>query len=277
MTGVTIDLHGGSSSTDPNRDSRFGWRLGRELTLIIGGFLLYRLVRLIVKDEIGEAITNSHTIVDWEQALGIFNEVRIQAAVLDNDALVWLLNRYYFFAHFTGTVVFLVWLYIRHYDHYGRIRRVMFGVTFIALGVHLIFPLAPPRWFPDMGFVDTLQTHGPKIYDSETIASTANQIAAMPSLHVGWALIGAWAIIRAGSTLHRYLALAHPALMIAAVVITANHWWLDIIAAMALVAGVIVIDTPIQSWISRRNSASTPAASYKSGSVHNVSKHLTAG
>jgi len=242
----------------PGGDSRYGWRLGGELAVVVSGFLLYRIVRLFVKDEIDQALSNSRTVIDWERALGIFNEVRFQDALIAHDALVWFFNRYYFFAHFIGTVAFLTWLYVRHYGHYGRVRRVMVGVTFVALALHVAFPLAPPRWFPTMGFVDTLQVYGPKIYDSDTITATANQIAAMPSLHVAWALVGAWAIIRAGITWRRYLSVAHPAIMTTVVVVTANHWWLDAVAAVALVVGVIAADAPIQRALVRRRSASAP-------------------
>ncbi len=237
---------------DTRARSRYGWPLGRELTLVLGGLVVYRLVRLIVKDEFDQAFANSQTIVDWERAIGIFNEVNLQSSVLGSDAVVWFLNRYYFFAHFGGTAILLVWLFVRHFSHYGRVRRVLFVTTFVSLAVHVVFPLAPPRWFPDMGFVDTLQTYGPKIYDSETITNTANQIAAMPSLHVGWALIGAWAVVRAGRSQWRWLATGHPILMTAAVVLTANHWWLDVIGAIALVAVVIIADTPIQKRLEAR-------------------------
>ncbi len=251
MTQVATDLNQPPTSPDHHR-SRYGWLLGRELTILLTGFMLYRFVRLIVKDEIDRALVNSNTVVDWERALGIFNEVDLQSTILDSDLIVWSLNRYYFFAHFIGSAAFLIWLYVRHFDHYGRVRRVMFGVTFIALAVHVVFPLAPPRWFPHMGFVDTLQTYGPKIYDSETITNTANQIAAMPSLHVAWALIGAWAVIRASRSVWRWLAIAHPVVMTAAVVLTANHWWLDAFVAAALVMLVVTVDLPIQRRLELR-------------------------
>jgi len=231
---------------------RYGWLVSREVTLILGGLVIYRLVRLVVKDEIDQAFANSQTIVDWERAIGIFNEVGFQSTVLGSEAVVWILNRYYFFGHFGGMAMLLVWLFARHYTCYGRTRRVLFGTTFAALAIHLVFPLAPPRWFPDMGFVDTLQTYGPRIYDSETISSTANQIAAMPSLHVAWALIGAWAIVISSSSRWRWIAVAHPLMMTAAVVLTANHWWLDAIGAAVLVVIVAAVDTPIQRRLERR-------------------------
>ncbi len=247
MTQITLDERESPAQPAEERArSRYGWPLGREITLLLGGLVLYRLVRVVVKDEIDQAFQNSHTIVDWERTIGIFNEVTLQSTILGSDAVVWLLNRYYFFAHFGGTAVFLTWLFVRHYSHYGRVRRVLFGTTFAALTIHIVFPLAPPRWFPDMGFVDTLQTFGPKIYDSETISNTANQIAAMPSLHVGWALIGAWGLIKASQSRWRWLSAGHPILMALAVVLTANHWWLDVIGAALLVMIIVAIDAPLQ-------------------------------
>ena len=240
------------------RRSRYGWPLGRELALLLGGLAAYRLVRVLVKDEIDVAFENSERVIDFQRTLGILNEMNLQATVLDSDATIWFLNRYYFFAHFAGTFVWVVWMYVRHYEHYGRVRRVLFGTTFAALAIHVAFPLAPPRWFPDMGFVDTLQTYGPKIYDAEAISNTANQIAAMPSLHVGWALIGAWAIIKASTSRWRWIAAIHPAVMTAAVVLTANHWWLDAIIAAVLVAAVWAADAPVQRWLERRKARREP-------------------
>lgn len=235
--------------------SRYGWPLGREIALLLGGLAAYRLVRVLVKDEIDVALENSERVIDFQRTLGILNEMHFQDTILDSDAAIWFLNRYYFFAHFIGTAVWIVWMYVRHHDHYGRVRRVLFGTTFVALAIHVAFPLAPPRWFPDLGFVDTLQEFGPKIYDAETIANTANQIAAMPSLHVGWALIGAWAIIKASASPWRWVAAGHPALMTATVVLTANHWWLDAIIAAVLVVVISLADAPIQRRLERRRAA----------------------
>ncbi len=257
MTQIAIDEPETSAPPPPARASsrphrRYGWLVSREVALILGGLIVYRLVRLVVKDEIDQAFTNSQTVVNWERTIGIFNEVTFQSTILGSDAVVWMLNRYYFFAHFGGTAILLIWLFSRHYSCYGRARRVLFGTTFTALAVHLVFPLAPPRWFPDMGFVDTLQTYGPRIYDSETISSTANQIAAMPSLHVAWALIGAWAIVISSASRWRWLSLGHPLMMTAAVVLTANHWWLDAVGAAVLVLVIIAVDAPIQRYLERR-------------------------
>ncbi|MDE0701422.1 MAG: inositol phosphorylceramide synthase [Acidimicrobiaceae bacterium] len=252
---MTLTAIESRSSPDPRETrtrSRWGWPLAREITIIAVGLVLYRLVRLLAMDELDTALLNSQRIVDWEQAIGIFNEVGLQSLVIGNDALIWVLNRYYFFGHFLGMAILLTWLYVAQYDYYGRVRRVLFTSTVAALIIHVSFPLAPPRWFPQHGFADTLQIYGPKIYDSETIANTANQIAAMPSLHVGWALIAGWAITASTKSRWRWLGYAHPIAMTLAVVVTANHWWLDVVGAVALVYVAILADRPIQRRLERR-------------------------
>jgi hypothetical protein len=249
-----------AASASGERARRYGWVLGRELVVVASIFLLYRFVRMLVKDEFGDAYSNARLVIDWERTVGIFNEVSLQAGILGNEAAIWVLNRYYFFGHFTSAAALLIWLYVRHYERYGRVRRVLAITTLGGLFIHVVFPLAPPRWFPSLGFVDTLQTFGPRVYDSPTISSTANQIAAMPSLHVGWALCAAWAVVIASARPWRWLIVVHPVMMALAVVLTANHWWLDALAAAALVIAAIMIDTPVQRRLEARELRRSEAA-----------------
>jgi len=233
--------------------SRLSLLATREILLIATGFIAYRTVRFWVKDEAATAFGNAHLVISWERALGIFTEVDLQSTVLGNHAIILTLNRYYFVAHFLGTALLLTWLFTRQRHIYGRVRRVLFAVTIGGLALHVAFPLAPPRWFPEIGFVDTLQTFGPKVYDSAAVSSTANQIAAMPSLHVAWALIAAWAIVTALRSRWRWLAVIHPTMMVFAVVVTANHWWLDAAVASALVITASSADRPLQRHLERRS------------------------
>jgi len=232
---------------------RVGLIATREVMLIAAGFIAYRTVRFWVRDQAATAFGNAHRVIGWERALGIFTEVDLQSTVLANHAMIMTLNRYYFVAHFLGTAMLLTWLFVRHRHIYGRVRRVLFAVTLGGLALHVMFPLAPPRWFPEIGFVDTLQTFGPRVYDSETVSSTANQIAAMPSLHVAWAIIAAWAIISALHSRWRWVAVAHPTVMVFAVVVTANHWWLDAAVASLLVVTASWADRPLQRWLEARS------------------------
>ncbi len=234
------------------RRARVGLLATREIMLIGAGLVAYRMVRYLVRDDLADAFTNAQRVIDWERAVGIFNEVSLQSTILGSHPVVFMLNRYYFIAHFLGTAILLTWLFVRHHDRYGQVRRVLFAVTMGGLAIHVAFPLAPPRWFPEMGFVDTLQTYGPKVYDSDAVASTANQIAAMPSLHVAWALLGAWAVVSVLDSRWRWLAMIHPITMSLAVVVTANHWWLDVVVAALLVVLAFQADRPLQQFLSNR-------------------------
>ncbi len=155
---------------------------------------------------------------------------------MHSHTLVAFLNRYYVTVHFPLTVAFLLWVFFRHHSAYARIRNTFVSVTVAALAIHVAFPLAPPRMLPDAGFVDTLQRFGPRIYSTDTSESVANQFAAMPSLHFGWAFIVAGAYVSIRRTRRSLWAMLHPAVTLLAIVATANHYWLD-----AAVAGVLVV------------------------------------
>jgi hypothetical protein len=144
----------------------------------------------------------------------------------------------------------LLWLYLRHPDRYRPFRNLMAVVTFAALVIHLVFPLAPPRMMT--GFVDTMREFGPSIYPKNILDGAANQIAAMPSLHFGWAMIAAIAVITVLRTPWRWLALLHPTLMVLAIIATGNHWWIDAAAAGAIVVGVAMCSRVLSIWIGDR-------------------------
>ena len=110
-------------------------------------------------------------------------------------------------------------------------------LTGAALVLHLLFPLAPPRMLAAAGLVDTGQVYGPTVYgDTPATDSMANQFAAMPSLHFGWALMVAVGLIVATRSRWRWLWLLHPLVTLLVIVGTANHYWLDAIVVSALLA-----------------------------------------
>lgn len=124
---------------------------------------------------------------------------------------------------------------------YTTCRNEMAAVTLAALVLHIVIPLAPPRLMP--GYVDTLMVSGPRIYPASVIAGATNQIAAMPSLHFGWALLIALWFRRYSLSRVRHLLLLHPLVMLIAIIATANHWVLD-----AVVAAVIVTFVHFTLW-----------------------------
>ena len=206
--------------------------------------LLYKYGRhLGASGHIHEAIDNARDVIGLERSLGVFTEARLQDFVDGNTTVVRFLNAYYLVAHVLVTALAFFWLYARHADVYRRFRNVMVVMTLVGLAVHLGFPLVPPRMFPKFGFVDTAEIFGPAAYgNGSPYKGFANQFAAMPSLHFGWALVIAWAVFLATRSRWRSLVLLHPFLTLAAIVLTANHYWADAAAALVLFAISLACD-----------------------------------
>jgi hypothetical protein len=217
--------------------SRFGSSFLRELVLVIALLLVYKYGRFLAAGHVRTAIHNARDVIGLERSLGVFSEARLQDLVLHDTSLIRFLNVYYLLAHVAVTAAAFIWLYARHPQGYRRFRNVMVVITLTGLSLHLLLPLAPPRMFPRLGFVDTARVFGPASYGAGSpYKGFANQFAAMPSLHFGWALVIAWAVIVAAG-IHsrwRFLVLAHPVITLAAIVLTANHYWLDAVVATFL-------------------------------------------
>uniref|UniRef100_A0AAU2K1F6 Phosphatase PAP2 family protein n=1 Tax=Streptomyces sp. NBC_00049 TaxID=2903617 RepID=A0AAU2K1F6_9ACTN len=221
-------------------------RLIRELLLVAGFFTVYKAGRMLSTGRTEDAFHNARWILDAERALQLPGEAAVQSLLLHGEALVRTANGYYAAVHFPATVLFLGWLYVRRPGHYLWARRVLAVVTGAALVLHLAFPLAPPRMLGDPHLVDTGQLYGPTVYGAAPADDTlANQFAAMPSLHFGWALMLALGMIAATSSRWRPLWLLHPLVTLLVVVGTANHYWLDaIVATVLLGAALLVIPRP---------------------------------
>ncbi|MFE7746985.1 phosphatase PAP2 family protein [Nocardia sp. NPDC057455] len=207
-----------------------------QLVLITVLYLGYRAGRLVTADDTGRAMVNAHGLLGFERRLGLLDERSVQALFLHREFLAVPANFYYAGAHFTVAVGVLLWLWIFRPEHYRWTRNLMVALTGAALVVHILVPLAPPRMLPDQGFVDLAARYGQSVYGDADSGGLSNQFAAMPSLHVGWALLLGVAVVAATRTSWRWLALAHPALTTLVVVGTANHYWLDIMVAVVLLA-----------------------------------------
>lgn len=205
--------------------------------VVLGGlWLLYTAVRGVTAEEYQVALDNAREIVSFQHAIGLPSESLLQRDLLGQVGLLKLANYYYIGAHFPVTIAFLVfaWAFRRH--QFGRIRNTLVAVSGVGMIIHLVFPLAPPRMLPRMfGFIDTGRILGPNPYDLG-VAEAANQIAAMPSLHVGWSLLVAVGVVWMFDSKWRWLVLIHPAITTVVVVLTANHYWTDAIIAALLVA-----------------------------------------
>jgi hypothetical protein len=212
--------------------SRLGYRILVEAAVMVGLFMVYKYVRYAVQGDASRAFDNARTVIDVERGLKLFTEPDLQRLVLDHPVLAKGVNLYYIGAHFPVTIAALAWLYVRRPFGYLATRRVLFVSTGLGMLIHIAYPLAPPRMLPSFGFVDTGRLLGPAAYGTgAAFDSLANEFAAMPSLHFGWSIVIAVAVIRYARSPLRWVIVAHPLLTTAAIVMTANHYWLDVIVA----------------------------------------------
>jgi hypothetical protein len=213
----------------------------RELALIAVLFLVYKVARVAANGHVAEAFRNARAVWDTERWLRLPGELAVQQSLLDGTGLIEAANSYYAYVHFPATAACLIWLYRWRPAHYRWTRNVIVLLTAGALGVHFLIPLAPPRMLTDTGMLDLGRLYGPAVYGPPEADQISNQYAAMPSLHVGWALVVAIALIAATTSGYRALWLLHPVITLLVVVATGNHYWLDALAAAALLAGVHVL------------------------------------
>ncbi len=174
-----------------------------------------------------------------EQKLHLPSELVIQQWALPFPLLVRAINAYYAGLHLTSMTAFLVWMWWRHKAYYV-LACVTVAATTLACVTLQHVAVAPPRLVPDLGFVDTGLTYRQSMYGPAG-SGIADQLAAMPSIHVAWAGIIAAFGVAVSTSRWRWLLAAHFALTFLVVVATANHWWLDGVAGLALAAAVAAV------------------------------------
>ncbi len=211
-----------------------------ELALIAAVYLVYRFGRMLTAGSVAAAHRHSDLVRHVERVLHFPSEAAIQQAV-GGARLFEAANVYYVSVHFPLTIAFLLWGFlVRPRAEYRWARNLMVVQTLSAVALHIAFPLAPPRMFPQWGFLDTMAVYGPSAYDGAS-ATVANQYAAMPSLHVGWAVLIAVVVARTGPRWLRLVTAAHALATFAVVTVTANHWFLDTVVAVAFLGLALVL------------------------------------
>ncbi|WP_240796564.1 phosphatase PAP2 family protein [Streptomyces sp. RFCAC02] len=218
--------------------------LVRELLLVTALYLAYKFGRRVANGQFADAYDNAHLVWDLERALHLPSEGWVQDLLMHSEPVIRFINVYYATVHFPAMLVFLVWMYWRRPGHYLWVRWVLTWLTAAALVLHLLVPLAPPRLFRPSGLLDTGRIFGPAVYGKPEADSMANQFAAMPSLHVGWALVIAIALIVSCRSRLRWLWLLHPAITVLAVVSTGHHYWMDGIVAATFLALILAVLRP---------------------------------
>lgn len=239
MAQMTLERVGQPRLPELGRQRGGIWRIVKEIALLAALFGVYNLGRFLSAEHAGSAFRHADELIRWEAWLGLPSEATIQHHALKIDGLAQLANVFYASVHFPLTAIVLLWLLIRRPAEYAKARWALASLTGLALIGHMFFPLAPPRMMP--GWVDTGVLLGQSVYGPSTHSGVANQFAAMPSLHVGWALMVAVFLIRATRSRWRWLWIAHPLLTFTVVVVTANHYWLDGLVAIALAVPLLLI------------------------------------
>jgi PAP2 superfamily len=233
------------------RPKRFGWV--REAALVLVFYYVYQTIRSFANsgNVSPRAFANANRLVSLERHLHIYTEQRIQQAFLSGEWFIKFLNVYYGTLHFVITTGLLVWVY--HYRH-AAYRRITTGLALIG---YWSFPLAPPRLLKWDHFVDTLDTIGGLwSYNSPVAKAVANPFAAMPSLHFGWAL---WCgIVFYTLTSHRAtraMVVIYPFVTLTAIVVTANHYFLDAAGGAVILVSAVFIQHAFERWQHKRHAA----------------------
>jgi membrane-associated phospholipid phosphatase len=208
-------------------------RLWPQIGVVAAAIAVYFLVRGATDSAVSEAVRNAYRLIDLEQALGMYHEPGLQRALAGSEAVRTVLNWMYIWGHWPVIVVTLLWLARRHPEVFRRTRNAMMLSGALGMVVFALFPVAPPR-LAGIGMADTVTLTS----DSYRVLQPAvftNQFAAMPSLHAGWNLLIGLAIVTAARRpLLRLVGVLLPMAMVATVILTANHYIVDVLAGVML-------------------------------------------
>jgi membrane-associated phospholipid phosphatase len=220
-----------------------GWGdLGRQVVVLVGVDLAYTFVRGIADGSRTIAMTHGQQIIDFEKATGTFFEPGLQAFFLPAQGVIDVANQLYLNAQFSIALGFLVWMYFFRNESYYFVRNMFVASFGLALIGYALFPTAPPRMFPEYGFVDTLNAFAEVGHDSTIAKIFINPYAAVPSMHCAFAMmIGGTGVMVCRSWWAKGWWAFWPLLVSWVTVVTANHYWVDAALGwlVALTAAVV--------------------------------------
>jgi len=204
----------------------------RESGYVAALYALWQLAATVSVLGTSGAFAKARWIERVERDWHLPSELDAQHLITPHPWLTQACNLYYATMHFAALGALLLWLFVRHRDRYPAVRTTIVLLTASCLLIQFM-PVAPPRLLPELGYVDTAEKYGQSVYDAIQ-AVGPDQLSAMPSVHVGWAVLIGVVVVRISPSPWRWLVLIHPALTIFVVAATANHFWLDGIVAVAL-------------------------------------------
>jgi hypothetical protein len=218
----------------------------KQILIVLLAVWVYEAARMLVQPNWSAATENAEKVAALERGLDFAWEHSVQQAFLGIPDLVEAMNLFYFFGHFVLTAIFFVWLYHRSRDGFRSFRNGFMAATAIAFLIHWQFPTAPPRLIDGLGVEDTLRVLWNIDIGSPNASAFSNPVAAVPSLHAGWAIgVGIGLIRYAQRTWLRVLGVVYPIAVVLTIVVTGNHFIFDALAGAAvLAAGFLVASLP---------------------------------
>lgn len=227
-----------------NRVLPHGWLdVLRQVVLFGAIYLGYNLVRGLVEGRASTAFQHARDLIQIERTLHVFVEPSVQAWASGSHALMDVSSWLYVNAQTSVTLAALVYLYVRHNGSFYFVRNMLVIAMAIALVGYAVFPTAPPRFLPEWGFIDSVSdlTGMHVSHASASMTALFNPYAAVPSMHVAFALMIGWPLAslsrtRVASVLWRL----YPLLIAFVIVATANHFILDALLG-ALTAGASAV------------------------------------
>ncbi len=253
---VTIDIGGSAAASAPSarpRTARFTLSQPRtrwwaEALVIVWLCWVYDAITNLAPLRLQMALGHAQAVLHLEQSLHLDPELALDRWLAGHRTLGLLLSDYYDNAHFVVTLGLLGWLWWRRADLYRPLRNTLVVVNVLAFAVFWLYPVAPPRMLK--GFTDVVaSTHAFGSWHTGALASQANQLAAMPSLHIAWAVwctLALWQISR--RTWVRCLAVLYPCVTAFAVLATGNHFMLDLVGGLAAIAAAAAIVRLASGW-----------------------------
>jgi hypothetical protein len=209
----------------------FSPRARAQIGLFLLAYVVYTIARFFTIGDLAAAKDNAYWIVDVEKMFGADIEASVQQA-LDGSWVIWVLNRLYLLAQLGVIPAVLIFLYNRSYAIYATLRNTILATWLLSVPVYGLFPVAPPR-LADIGISDTITSQTSMSMTSNFSTSFFNELAAVPSLHVGFAVIVGFALFAAVRNPLRWVFLLWGPIVTLAVVATGNHFVFDAVAGLA--------------------------------------------
>jgi PAP2 superfamily protein len=226
----------------------------RQVALFGLAYYAYRLVRGQVDDPAGAAVAfaNARELIDIERALHVFVEPGVQTWALAQPVIVDVASWIYINAQTTVTLSALAFLYLVHNRSFYFVRNMFMVAMAIALVAYIVYPTAPPRFFPEWGFVDSVSEFTGISHDSVAVNALFNPYAAVPSMHVAFALMVGLPLARLSRTRGaRILWALYPVLVTWVTVATGNHFFADAVLGAATAA----VAASTAAWLARARPA----------------------